>query len=134
MGLAAVGDLDAGRRAAGLLLDQLADCPEVTAMVVAMAGDEPVCSARIEFLPGTSFASLARTTPYVWDPLSRPGGAGRPASRERRRLPRFATGHDDIGIRIVRAVGQLIIARWLLRRCQPVQTSQTRRISPSAAG
>jgi hypothetical protein len=58
MGLAAVGDLDAGRRAAGLLLDQLADCPEVTAMVVAMAGDEPVCSARIEFLPGTSFASL----------------------------------------------------------------------------
>jgi hypothetical protein len=27
-------------------------------MVVAMAGDEPVCSARIEFLPGTSFASL----------------------------------------------------------------------------
>jgi GNAT superfamily N-acetyltransferase len=90
-----------------------------------MAGDQPVCSARIEFLPGTSFASLwgggtlpgwpgqgiyraliayrtqlaaargyrylyvdaspdsqpilarlgfsrlARTTPYVWDPLSR---------------------------------------------------------------
>ena len=40
------------------LLAQLRDCPEVTAMVVAMAGDEPVCSARIEFLPGTSFASL----------------------------------------------------------------------------
>jgi hypothetical protein len=34
------------------LLAQLRDCPEVTAMVVAMAGDEPVCSARIEFLPG----------------------------------------------------------------------------------
>jgi GNAT superfamily N-acetyltransferase len=28
------------------------------AMVVAMAGDEPVCSARIEFTPGTDFASL----------------------------------------------------------------------------
>jgi GNAT superfamily N-acetyltransferase len=27
-------------------------------MVVAMAGDEPVCSARIEFLPGTEFAGL----------------------------------------------------------------------------
>jgi GNAT superfamily N-acetyltransferase len=27
-------------------------------MVLAMAGDQPVCSARIEFLPGTSFASL----------------------------------------------------------------------------
>ena len=40
------------------LLAQLRDCPEVTAMVVAMAGDRPVCSARIEFLPGTSFASL----------------------------------------------------------------------------
>jgi hypothetical protein len=40
------------------LLAQLRDCPEVTAMVVAMAGDQPVCSARIEFLPGTSFASL----------------------------------------------------------------------------
>jgi len=35
------------------LLAQLRDSPEVTAMVVAMAGDEPVCSARIEFLPGT---------------------------------------------------------------------------------
>lgn len=40
------------------LLAQLRDCPEVTAMVMAMAGDQPVCSARIEFLPGTSFASL----------------------------------------------------------------------------
>ena len=27
-------------------------------MVVAMAGDQPVCSARIEFLAGSSFASL----------------------------------------------------------------------------
>ena len=40
------------------LLAQLRDSPEVTGMVVAMAGDQPVCSARIEFLPGTSFASL----------------------------------------------------------------------------
>ena len=40
------------------LLAQLRDAPEVTAMVVAMAGDEPVCSARAEFLPGTDFASL----------------------------------------------------------------------------
>ena len=40
------------------LLTQLRDSPEVTAMVVAMAGDEPVCSARIEFQPGTDFASM----------------------------------------------------------------------------
>lgn len=40
------------------LLAQLRTMPEVTAMVVAMAGDEPVCSARIEFLPGREFASI----------------------------------------------------------------------------
>jgi ribosomal protein S18 acetylase RimI-like enzyme len=40
------------------LLTQLRDSPEVTGMVVAMAGDEPVCSARIEFQPGTEFAGL----------------------------------------------------------------------------
>ena len=40
------------------LLAQLRDSPEVTAMVVAMAGDEPVCSARIEFQAGTDFASM----------------------------------------------------------------------------
>ncbi len=40
------------------LLAQLRTAPEVTAMVVAMAGDEPVCSARIEFLPGRDFASI----------------------------------------------------------------------------
>jgi GNAT superfamily N-acetyltransferase len=40
------------------LLAQLRDSPETTGMVVAMAGDEPVCSARIEFLPGTGFAGL----------------------------------------------------------------------------
>ena len=40
------------------LLAQLRDSPELTAMVVAMAGDEPVCSARIEFLPGREFASM----------------------------------------------------------------------------
>ncbi len=40
------------------LLRQLRQTPEMTAMVVAMAGDQPVCSARIEFLPGRQFASL----------------------------------------------------------------------------
>lgn len=52
------------------LLAQLRDCPEVTAMVVAIAGDQPVCSARIEFLPGTSFASL-------WGGGTLPGWRGR---------------------------------------------------------
>ena len=40
------------------LAAQLRRSPEITAMVVAMAGDEPVCSARAEFSPGTDFASL----------------------------------------------------------------------------
>jgi GNAT superfamily N-acetyltransferase len=39
-------------------------------MVVAMAGDEPVCSARAEFLPGTDFASL-------WGGGTLPGWRGR---------------------------------------------------------
>jgi GNAT superfamily N-acetyltransferase len=40
------------------LIAQLNSAPELTAMVVAMAGDEAVCSARIEFVPGTEFAGL----------------------------------------------------------------------------
>ncbi len=32
--------------------------PETTVMVVAMAGDEPVCSARVAFSAGTEFAGL----------------------------------------------------------------------------
>jgi GNAT superfamily N-acetyltransferase len=52
------------------LLTQLRHAPELTAMVVAMAGDEPVCSARIEFLPGRDFASL-------WGGGTMPGWRGR---------------------------------------------------------
>ncbi|HET9897432.1 MAG TPA: GNAT family N-acetyltransferase [Streptosporangiaceae bacterium] len=37
---------------------QLAAAPEVIGVVLAMAGDEPVCAGRIEFLPGTEFAGL----------------------------------------------------------------------------
>jgi len=40
------------------LLAQQAATPEIADLVVAMAGDQPVCSARIEFLPGTEFAGL----------------------------------------------------------------------------
>jgi GNAT superfamily N-acetyltransferase len=40
------------------VLDQLTNSPATFAAVVAMAGDEPVCSARMEFHPGTDFASL----------------------------------------------------------------------------
>jgi GNAT superfamily N-acetyltransferase len=40
------------------LIAQLTDTPEIVDLVAAMAGDEPVCSARIEFLPGTEFAGL----------------------------------------------------------------------------
>ena len=40
------------------LTEQLSAAPELIEMVVAMAGDQPVCSARIEFVPGTQFAGL----------------------------------------------------------------------------
>jgi GNAT superfamily N-acetyltransferase len=40
------------------LLAQLRDAPEITTMVVALAGSEPVCAGRIEFVPGSEFAGL----------------------------------------------------------------------------
>lgn len=45
-------DLDAA------ILSQLTQTPDVVDIVLAMAGDEPVSAARIEFLPGTEFAGL----------------------------------------------------------------------------
>ncbi|MFD9124072.1 GNAT family N-acetyltransferase [Kitasatospora sp. NPDC059571] len=50
-----------GTSGAGLrqrLLTQLTQNSETLSMVVAMAGDLPVCSARMELNPGTEFASL----------------------------------------------------------------------------
>ena len=41
-----------------LLLAQLSTAPEITGMVLAMAGGEAVCAARIEFVPGADFAGL----------------------------------------------------------------------------
>jgi GNAT superfamily N-acetyltransferase len=40
------------------LLAQLRENPRNIVMVLAMAGDEPVCSARVDFPPGTDFAGL----------------------------------------------------------------------------
>jgi GNAT superfamily N-acetyltransferase len=40
------------------LLAQLAEAPGTLSLVVAMAGDEPVSAARMETLPGVSFAGL----------------------------------------------------------------------------
>jgi len=40
------------------LLVQLATAPETTDLIVALAGDEPVSSARTDYLPGTDFAGL----------------------------------------------------------------------------
>jgi len=37
---------------------QLATAPGLIALVAVMAGDQPVCSGRIEFVPGTQFAGL----------------------------------------------------------------------------
>lgn len=47
-----------GARLRQRLLDQLAGSPEAVSMVVAMAGDAPVCAARMELHPGTDFAGL----------------------------------------------------------------------------
>ncbi|MDH6127839.1 GNAT family N-acetyltransferase [Kitasatospora sp. GP82] len=47
-----------GSRIRQRLLDRLAEDPGSVDIVLAMAGDRPVCSARIEFHPGTDFASL----------------------------------------------------------------------------
>ena len=40
------------------LIARLRDSPRSIAMVVAMAGDEPVCSARVDFYTGSEFAGL----------------------------------------------------------------------------
>jgi GNAT superfamily N-acetyltransferase len=40
------------------LAAQLREAPDSLRMVVAMAGDQPVSAARIEFVPGTDFAGL----------------------------------------------------------------------------
>lgn len=50
------GNEESGLRAS--LLTQLAHAPETAEMVVAMAGDEPVSSARMDLLPGTEFSGL----------------------------------------------------------------------------
>ncbi|WP_328539443.1 GNAT family N-acetyltransferase [Streptomyces sp. NBC_00344] len=47
-----------GSRIHHQVLARLRDAPESMAAVVAMAGDVPVCAARIEFPPGSGFASL----------------------------------------------------------------------------
>jgi GNAT superfamily N-acetyltransferase len=59
--MTAVHDLafdDPGAELAARLADQLREAPDSLQMVVAMAGDEPVSAARIEFVPGTDFAGL----------------------------------------------------------------------------
>jgi len=47
-----------GARLRRRLLALLAERPETVRMVVAMAGDLPVCAARMELNPGTDFAGL----------------------------------------------------------------------------
>lgn len=40
------------------MLDQVRDSAGTVSIVLAMAGDVPVCAARMEFVPGTDFAGL----------------------------------------------------------------------------
>ncbi|SCE37611.1 Acetyltransferase (GNAT) family protein [Streptomyces sp. DvalAA-14] len=63
-GLALMAEVHAGAfggddsRLNARLLDQLTHRPDALTAVVAMAGERPVSSARMEFHPGTDFASL----------------------------------------------------------------------------
>ncbi|MFI2618268.1 GNAT family N-acetyltransferase [Streptomyces sp. NPDC018584] len=58
--LAAFGEGDAAlsEQLAKRVLAQLTETPDEIVAVVAMAGDRPVCGARLEFRPGTDFAGL----------------------------------------------------------------------------
>ncbi|MFF1380426.1 GNAT family N-acetyltransferase [Streptomyces sp. NPDC058308] len=58
--LAAFGADDAAlsEHLARRVLDRLTQTPDEIVAVVAMAGDRPVCGARMEFRPGTDFAGL----------------------------------------------------------------------------
>jgi GNAT superfamily N-acetyltransferase len=54
----AFGESERGTRLVDDLLQRLAEAPETLSVVVAMAGDEPISAARMETLPGVSFAGL----------------------------------------------------------------------------
>ena len=60
--LAAVHDaaftVGTGARVRARLLAQLASAPQSVLALVAMAGDQPVCAARMDFVEGTDFAGL----------------------------------------------------------------------------
>jgi GNAT superfamily N-acetyltransferase len=56
-----------GARLREQLLAQLAQTPDTIGMTVALAGEQPVCGARMELQPGTDFASLwGGGTPPAW--------------------------------------------------------------------
>lgn len=74
------------------MLAQLAQSPDTVTMVIAMAGDVPVCAARMELHPGTEFASLwGGGTVAAWRGRGNLPGPDRPPGpyrrRERRPLP-----------------------------------------------
>ncbi|MGW2225870.1 GNAT family N-acetyltransferase [Streptomyces formicae] len=52
------GEAALGERIGKQVLAQLAEAPDDIVAVVAMAGDLPVCGARMELCPGTEFAGL----------------------------------------------------------------------------
>ncbi|WP_424709660.1 GNAT family N-acetyltransferase [Kitasatospora acidiphila] len=54
----AFGEPDRAVEMADQLLARLAEAPQTLSVVVAMAGDEPISGARMETLPGVSFAGL----------------------------------------------------------------------------
>ncbi len=103
----------AGHPSPGLgerLATQLREAPELVQMVVAMAGDEPVSAARVEFIPGTDFAGLwgGGTVP-AW--RGRLNGRGAPSPNHRRRT---ASGSDAEPRRSNRGAGaRQAGGRWL---------------------
>jgi GNAT superfamily N-acetyltransferase len=107
------------------LLAQLRKSPGLLQMVVAMAGDEPVSAARIEFIPGTDFAGL-------W------GGGTVPAWRSQgifRSLVAYRAGlAAERGYRYLQ-VDALPASRPILRRLgfEPVATTRPYVFTPAGA-
>jgi GNAT superfamily N-acetyltransferase len=108
------------------LADQLRHTPDALQMVVAMAGDEPVSAARIEFVPRTDFAGL-------W------GGGTVPAWRGRgifRALVAYRAGLAAArGYRYLQ-VDALPTSRPILQRLgfQPVASTTPYVFTPDGAG
>ena len=66
------------------LLVQRSSSPQLSELVVAMDGDTPVSSGRVEFLPNREFASLGEEAHFLNGEVGNSPGNGGVSSREGR--------------------------------------------------